>query len=143
MPTLVSGGSLVIPSRFDVTAFWHLVVRHGCTWLPLVPSLIGQLLSRTERPAEALGHVRFARSSSAPLAPARHREFEARFGLPLIEGMGSSEGGGGYFANPPPPGPRKVGSPGLPIGIEVRIVDGTGRALLPVRRGRSSFGGPP
>ena len=142
MPTLASGGALVLPHRFDVTAFWDLVVRHRCTWLPLVPSLIGQLVSRTERPAAALGHVRFARSSSAPLAPARHREFEARFGLPLIEGMGSSEGGGGYFANPPPPGLRKVGSPGLPVGVEARILDGTGRTLPTGQAGEIVVRGP-
>lgn len=139
---LASGGSLVIPRRFDVTTFWDVVVRHRCTWIPLVPSLIAQLLSRTERPAGTLGHVRFVRSSSAPLAPARHREFEARFGLALIEGMGSSEGGAGYFANPPPPGLRKIGSPGLPIGIEVRIVDGAGEEVPAGQSGEIVVRGP-
>jgi len=142
MPTLVSGASIVIPRRFDAGAFWDLVVRQRCTWLPLVPAIIGQLLSRTERPAAALEHVRFVRSSSAPLAPARHREFEARFGLPLIEGMGSSEGGAGYFSNPPPPARRKVGSPGLPIGIEARIVDGAGRTLPAGQAGEIVVRGP-
>ncbi len=142
MPILVSGGSVVIPRHFDASAFWALVARHRCTWLPLVPAIIGQLLSRTERPAEALGHVRFVRSSSAPLAPARHREFEARFGLPLIEGMGSSEGGAGYFATPPPPALRKIGSPGLPIGIEARVVNGTGRVLPAGQTGEIAVRGP-
>ena len=62
------------------------------------------------------------RTSSAPLSPALHREFLDKFQLPLIQAMGSSEGGN-VFSNPVPPGTNKIGSPGLPWGFEARIVD--------------------
>ncbi len=44
--------------------------------------------------------------------------------------MGSSEAGN-VFSNPVPPGKNKIGSPGLPWGFEIRIVDREG-AELPV-----------
>ena len=42
--------------------------------------------------------------------------------LPLLQAMGSTEGGN-VFSNPVPPGKNKIGSPGLPWGFETRIVD--------------------
>ena len=142
LATLFSGGSVVLPRRFEVTAFWELVRRHRCTWFGLVPAMISQLLNHPEVPAapEALAHVRFARSSSAPLAPATHEEFEARFKLPLVEGMGQTEAGSTIFSNRPPPARRKAGSVGTVFGFEVKVVDDAGRALPPAARGRSSSG---
>jgi acyl-CoA synthetase (AMP-forming)/AMP-acid ligase II len=144
MATFVSGGSLVVPRRFDVTAFWDLVVRYRCTWFPLAPTLVAQLLSRPPGPAAsaARAHVRFARSSAAALTAAAHREFEARFGLPLLECMGVTEAGSTVFSTPLPPAPRKIGSPGVPTGLEVRIVDEAGRVLPPGEAGEILVRGP-
>ena len=128
---LFAGASVVLPPRFDITAFWDPLVRFRCTWAALVPTLIAQLLSRPGPPPdrEALAHVRFLRTSSAALAPASHREFEARVRPPLLEGMGATEAGSVIFSNPLPPGARKAGSPGVPVGFEVRVVDDAGHAL--------------
>ena len=93
---------------------------------------------------DRLGGVRFARSSSAPLLPDFHREFERRFGLVLLEAMGSTEAGGAIFSTPLPPAARKVGSPGLAVGFEVRIVSPSGADLSPGEEGaigESSGGG--
>jgi long-chain acyl-CoA synthetase len=132
LPTLASGGSVVMPRRFDVDAFWDLMVRHRCTWAALVPTLVARLLSRPDPPggAGALAHVRFLRSSAAPLAPALHGAFESRFGVPLLQGMGATEVGSVIFTNPLPPAARKAGSAGRPApGVEVRIVDDAGQVL--------------
>ena len=141
---LVAGASVVMPPRFDVTAFWSLLVRFRCTWAALVPTLIAQLLSRPESPPgrEALAHVRFVRTSGAALAPSTHREFEARFGLPLLEGMGATEAGSVIFSSPLPPGPRKAGSPGLPVGFQVRVVDDAGQELPAGSAGELHVRGP-
>jgi amino acid adenylation domain-containing protein len=129
IPTLLSGGSVVVPHRFTVSHFWDLLEKYRCTWSALVPTIISQLLDwrdpRGDTRRESLTHVRFLRSSSAPLAPSLHREFLDKFRLLLIQAMGSSEAGN-IFSNPLPPGENKIGSPGLPWGFEVRIVDRAG-----------------
>lgn len=129
---LVSGGSMVVPARFQVASFWDWVIGERCTWISLVPSLIAQLLRWAEThpgPArEDLRHVRFARCSSAPLGDAAHRAFEDRFGIVLVQGMGMTEAGG-IFVNPPHRERRRIGSLGLPCGVEARIVGADGRDL--------------
>jgi long-chain acyl-CoA synthetase len=144
LASLLSGGAVVLPRRFEVTAFWELVSRHRCTWFGLVPALISQLLSRPAAPeaAAARAHVRFARSSSAPLAPALLHEFETRFDLPLLEGMGQTEAGSTIFSNRLPPSPRKAGSVGTSSGFEVKVVDDGGRALPPGSTGEILVRGP-
>jgi acyl-CoA synthetase (AMP-forming)/AMP-acid ligase II len=143
MATLLSGGSIVLPRRFDADAFWDLVVRYRCTWFALVPTLVARLVSGRE-PVDrrTLGHVRFARSSAAPLGGAEHRDFEARFGVPLLECMGTTEAGSNVFSTPLPPTPRKVGSVGISVGFDVRIVDDTGRALGAGQSGEILVRGP-
>ncbi len=47
--------------------------------------------------------------------PRLHRAFEEKFGIVLLEAMGSTECGGNVFTNPLPPGKDKIGTPGLPV----------------------------
>jgi amino acid adenylation domain-containing protein len=126
IPTLFSGGSVVVPRRFSISHFWDWLDEYHCTWSAIVPTIVSQLLDWHDPKADQRGNtfrgIRFLRSSSAPLAPSLHREFIAKFPILLIQAMGSSEGGN-IFSNPLPPAQNKIGSPGLPWGFEVRIVD--------------------
>jgi long-chain acyl-CoA synthetase len=131
---LVSGGSIVMPHRFSVSQWWPLVERYGPTWLNVVPTIIAYLLNGpelTSAQAAACRRIRFARSASAPLAPEHHRAFEARFGISVLEGMGLTECASVAFANPLDPALRKIGSPGLPVGMDARVVapDGSVRGV--------------
>jgi acyl-CoA synthetase (AMP-forming)/AMP-acid ligase II/acyl carrier protein len=132
VPTLLSGGSVVVPRRFSISHFWDWLDSYECTWSAIVPTIVSQLLDWRDPSADQRGpafqRIRFLRSSSAPLAPSLHREFLAKFPLLLIQAMGSSEGGN-IFSNPLPPGENKIGSPGLPWGFQVKIVDGNGVEL--------------
>ena len=116
MPTLVSGGSVVIPHHFNVSQFWDWLEEFRCTWSAVVPTIISQLLDwkdpRAGSREATFKRIRFLRSSSAPLSPALHREFLDKFDLRLIQAMGSSECGN-IFSNPQRPGENKIGSPGL------------------------------
>ena len=119
----VSGGSVVAPHRFSVSAWWDLVDTHRPTWLNLVPTIIAYLINAARDDARARpGCVRFARSASAPLPPEQHRAFEARFGIGVIEAMGMTESSSVVLCNPQDPARRKIGSPGLPCGVEVKVV---------------------
>jgi amino acid adenylation domain-containing protein len=132
LPTLTSGGTVVISRRFVVSEFWNWLEDYRCTWSALVPTIISQLLHwkdpKSASRAAALQHVRFLRSSSAPLSPSLHREFLGKFKLPLIQAMGSSEAGN-VFSNLVPPGSNKIGSLGLPWGFETKIVNREGAGL--------------
>ncbi|MCK9986344.1 MAG: long-chain acyl-CoA synthetase [Azoarcus sp.] len=129
---LLHGGSLVLPRRFSVGAFWGLAEEYRCTWLNVVPTMIAYLLDAPDRTTAPAG-VRFCRSASAPLAPELHRAFEARFGIGVIETMGLTETAAPVFSNPLDPARRRIGSPGRAFGCEARVVDpATGR---PVRDG--------
>jgi long-chain acyl-CoA synthetase len=122
---VVSGGSIVMPHRFSVREWWPLVARYCPTWLNVVPTIIAYLLNGAaltpEQQAASRG-VRFARSASAPLPPEQHRAFEQRFGITVMEAMGLTETSSIAFANPLEPARRKYGSPGLPLGVEARVV---------------------
>ena len=130
LPTLMTGGSVVVPHGFVVSEFWNWLDDYRCTWSALVPTIISQLLDWKDPKAgtrtAAFQRIRFLRTSSAPLSPSLHREFLDKFKLLLIQAMGSTETGS-PFSNPLPPGSNKIGSPGLPWGFETKIVgrDGT------------------
>jgi len=83
----------------------------------------------TPTQADAARGVRFARAASAPLPPAQHRAFEARFGISVMEAMGLTESASIAFANPLEPRERRYGSAGRPLGVEARVVARNGGVL--------------
>jgi long-chain acyl-CoA synthetase len=129
---LCSGGSIVLPRRFSASRWWQWVADYRPTWLNLVPTIIAYLLNGppvTPEQAAASRGIRFARSASAPLPPEQHRAFEERFGISVLEAMGLTECASVAFANPLAPRARRLGSPGLPLGVEARVVGIDGRVL--------------
>jgi amino acid adenylation domain-containing protein len=127
VPTLLSGGSVAVAHRFVVTKFWDWVEQLGISWSALVPTIVSELVDWKDEKDRSAAHrqIRFFRSSSAPLAPALQQQFLDKFPIPLLQAMGSTEGGN-VFSNPQPPAKNKIGSPGLPWGFEARIVDREG-----------------
>ena len=123
---LVSQSSLILCERFSVTNFWKFISTFNCTWFSIVPTIISSLLNKfsaEEINSLNLSHVRFGRSASAALAPETHRQFEEKFKITMIETMGLTETCAPILSNPLPPGKIKYGSPGIPYGNKVIIVD--------------------
>ena len=118
----VSGGSIVAPQKFSASAWWGWVERHEPTWLNLVPTIIAYLLNAADSNTKLWPAIRFARSASAPLPPDQHRAFEQTFGVGVIEAMGMTECASVVFCNPQDASLRKYGTPGLPCGVETRVV---------------------
>ena len=121
--SLVSASSLVMPPKFSLTQFWQQLYDHKCSWFSAVPTHFAYILNDDRTPPLDPKRLRFARSASAPLPPETHRKFEKRFGIPIIETMGLTETGAQILSNPMPPQKRKIGSPGIAYGNEVRIAD--------------------
>jgi long-chain acyl-CoA synthetase len=139
----VSGGSIVAPHRFSTTNWWQLVKWHRPTWINVVPTIIAYLLNAAEPGSTyCYPHVRFGRSASAPLPPAQHRAFEKTFGIGVIEAMGMTESASVVFCNPQEPAARRLGSPGLPCGVEARVVDRDGNVLPANATGELMLRGP-
>ena len=123
MGALVSGGSLAMVSRFSSSKFWGQAETSGITWFSVVPTIISHLLHGAGEPSSDLqSRLRFGRSASSALAVETQSAFETRFGVPIIETMGLTETAAQILSNPLPPGTRKIGSPGVSYGNEVRIL---------------------
>lgn len=143
MGPLVSGGCVVMPPRFSVSAFWDTVARFRCTWFSVVPTQISYLLHETEIPADAdLASLRFGRSASAPLPPEVQQAFESKFQVPIVETMGLTETAAQILSNPLPPGLRMSGSPGLAVGNSVKIADDRQEEVPRGREGEVLVRGP-
>jgi long-chain acyl-CoA synthetase len=142
---VISGGSIVMPHRFSASQWWPLVERYRPTWLNMVPTIIAYLLNApdlTPSQASACRGIRFGRSASAPLPPDQHQAFERRFGISVLEAMGLTEAASIAFANPLDQARRKYGSPGLPLGVEARVVSRDGAVLGDGEQGEIQLRGP-
>jgi acyl-CoA synthetase (AMP-forming)/AMP-acid ligase II len=142
LATLFSGGTVVVPPKFNPMSFWSTVRDHRATWYSAVPTIHQVLVSRakTTRPPGA-EHLRFIRSCSAALAPQTMADIEERFGVPILEAYGMTEAAHQMASNPLPPGTRKAGSVGRGTSVEIAILDEAGDQLLPGKVGEVSIKG--
>jgi acyl-CoA synthetase (AMP-forming)/AMP-acid ligase II len=144
LATLLTGGTVVVPPRFNPLSFWSTVREHRATWYSAVPTIHQVLLSRSkagQRPAGA-EHLRFIRSCSAALAPQTMVDVEERFDLPFLEAYGMTEAAHQMASNPLPPGARKPGSVGRGTAVEIAILDEVGDQLPAGITGEVSIKGP-
>ena len=141
---LASGGVVVVPKKFDATAFWRLVREYGVTWYSAVPTIHQLLLARLggkEKPGGA-DSLRFVRSCSTALSPDVMHKLESMFGVPVLEAYGMTEAAHQMASNPLPPRPHKPGSVGPATGIRISILDEHGDSLPVEERGEVSIQGP-
>jgi acyl-CoA synthetase (AMP-forming)/AMP-acid ligase II len=130
MATLASGGTVVVPPRFNALGFWRIVREHGVTWYSAVPTMHQLLLARVGKGEQVdIGKLRFIRSCSASLAPETMQAMESAFGVPVLEAYGMTEASHQMASNPLPPGDRKPGSVGAGTGVRVGIMDQDGNLL--------------
>jgi acyl-CoA synthetase (AMP-forming)/AMP-acid ligase II len=141
MATLLSGGAVVVPTKFNALSFWRTVREHRVTWYSGVPTMHQLLMARTHhKPAEA-DTLRFIRSCSAPLSPELIHKIENEFGVPFVEAYGMTEASHQMTSNPLPPRHRKAGSVGVGAGLRVRIMDKQGNSLENNQRGEIAIQG--
>ncbi len=140
LATLYAGSTLALDDRFHARDFWDVAAAVHPTWINAVPAVIG-ILGRQPGPASLPG-VRFVRSASAPLPLPDLNRFQSRFGVPIVETYGLTEAGSQVAANPLPPGRRKPGSVGLPVGVRLEVVDPDGVRVRAGDPGEVRIGGP-
>src|SRR5262249_40392343 len=100
-------------------------------WYPAVPTVHQAILAHATLHHDIIAccPLRFIRSGSATLPPPVRAELERVFNVPVIETYGLTETSV-IACHPPPQRQRKAGSVGMPVGIEVAIMDAMG-TLLP------------
>jgi acyl-CoA synthetase (AMP-forming)/AMP-acid ligase II len=145
LATLATGGTVVVPEKFNPLSFWRVARDHGVTWYSAVPTLHQLLLARatagSARPAGA-EKLRFIRSCSAALAPQVMHALEAAFGAPVLEAYGMTEAAHQMASNPLPPGQRLPGSVGRGTDVRISIMDERGLHLAAGERGEVVIQGP-
>ncbi len=130
LATLATGGTVVVPPKFNPLGFWRTVRDHRVTWYSAVPTMHQLLLARAGG-GEGFDHgrLRFIRSCSAALSPDTMQGLESAFGVPVLEAYGMTEASHQMASNPLPPAERKPGSVGPGTGVRVGIMDAEGNLL--------------
>lgn len=141
MATLLSGGTVVVPTKFNALSFWRTVREHHVTWYSGVPTMHQLVLARTHRKPEEAASLRFIRSCSAPLSAELIHKIEGLFGVPFVEAYGMTEAAHQMTSNPLPPRHRKAGSVGVGTGLRISIMDKEGNHLGTDQRGEVAIQG--
>jgi long-chain acyl-CoA synthetase len=139
---IMAGGQVTILSRFAPDTFLAAVSRYGATYFSAVPAIYARL---AELPAEQLGDtssVRFAVCGAAPVSRELLLRSESRFGFPIIEGYGLTEGTCASTVNPLD-GDRKPGTVGVALpGQQVATMRADGSFTLVGEPGEVVVKGP-
>jgi fatty-acyl-CoA synthase len=127
-PCLANGAAFAMRRRFSASGFLPDIRRFGATFFNYVGRSLAYVLAQPERPEESDNRLRFGFGTEAS---ARDRaEFSRRYGCPLLESYGSSEGTCYIIHTPDTP----EGALGVPQqGFVVDIVNASGLACPPAR----------
>jgi benzoate-CoA ligase family protein len=124
-PMRAGASTVLYPGRFEPQAYFGLIARYRPTLFFGVPTAYAAMLA-AEPGAEHLGAVRCCVSAGEPLPAAIFTRWKERFGVEILDGIGSTEALHIYISNRP--GRARPGSSGEVVpGYEVRIVDEAGR----------------
>lgn len=133
--SLVAGRKVALLERFSVDAWTEMVRAHRPKAVSLVPTALAMVLD-ADVPVDTFESVRAVFSGTAPLDPDLARQFQERFGVPVLVVYGATEFAGGVagwtLADWNEYGADKEGSVGRPnAGVRVRVVDQDTGAELP------------
>ena len=118
VPAIVAGASLVLRPRYSASGFLPDVRHYGVTYFNYVGRALAYILATPPEPDDADNTLRFGFGTDA--SPSDISAFKKRFGCPIVEGYGSSEGAISMSRVPGMPR-QAIGMP--PPGTEVAIVD--------------------
>lgn len=100
-PALAGGAAVALRRRFSASGFLADVRAHGATYFTYVGRAVQYLLATPERPDDRDHPLRIGFGTEAGAVDAAR--FRERFGVRLVEGYGSSEGGAAIQRTPDTP----------------------------------------
>jgi acyl-CoA synthetase (AMP-forming)/AMP-acid ligase II len=142
--SLISGGSVIVASAAEIVARPEAVRDVRPTWTWLGPALLETILaSARTAPAFAQWPLRTVRTGGALVTPDLIARAEALWGVPVLNGYGTTETLGYISSEESPESiPRKPGSVGLARpGLEVVIRGPDGASLPPGVQGEITVRG--
>lgn len=125
-PALVAGAGVALRCRFSASGFLDDVRAYGATYFTYVGRAVQYLLATEPRPDDRDNPLRMGFGTEAGAVDAA--AFEERFGVRLVEGYGSSEGGAAIQRTPGAP-PGAIGRAAL--GDDLAVVDPATRQECP------------
>jgi long-chain acyl-CoA synthetase len=139
---LLAGGRTTIAGRFAPDTFFGVVERVRPTYFSAVPTIYALLSALPEDLRPDTSSVRAAICGAAPMPAELIGRFERRFGIPVVEGYGLSEGTCASTVNPLD-GVRKPGTVGVPFpGQRIAILGPDGRHVTDGSAGEVLIQGP-
>ncbi len=138
----LAGAATFIAPKFSVGTFFPFVEQFRPTYFSAVPTVYSMLDAMPPDDAPDVSSIRFAIGGAAPMAAELIERIESRFGFPLIEGYGLSEGTCASAINPLR-GVRKPGTVGLPLpGQDIHILGPHGDSVGQGEAGEVTISGP-
>ncbi|WP_433731258.1 class I adenylate-forming enzyme family protein [Nocardia sp. CA-129566] len=126
---LLAGGQTTVAGRFSPQTFFDRVEAARPTYFSAVPAIYAMLSALPYEIRPDTSSVRFALCGAAPMPVELLARFEQRYGVPIYEGYGLSEGTCASTGHPLD-GVRKPGTVGIALpGQEIAIVDSDGNFL--------------
>src|SRR6476619_3045379 len=124
-PTSVGDPTVLEPRRPSAEVVAERLRRERPTIFCAVPTFFAHLVA-SDLPDDAFSSVRLATSAGEPLPAPLQRRFTGRFGVEIIDGIGSTEALHIFLSNRP--GDIRPGTTGRPVpgyDTELRDVDGS------------------
>ncbi len=138
LSTLSTGGTIILPEKFNALNFWEIIKSYEVTWLSAVPAIHQTALTRIKNNSNTKEYtktLRFIRSCSSPLSPQTMLEMENILNIPVLEAYGMTEAAHQMSSNPLEPGKRVPGSVGKGTNVDISIMDSEGNMLSNYEQG--------
>ncbi len=127
-PFAVGATTVLFREQPTPELLFELIGKHKATVFTSVPTLINKMLQADAGARRDMGSVRFMWSAGEALPRELHERWDAAFGVPIIDGIGSAESFHIYISNRP--GDVRPGSLGkLVPGYEAKLLDDEGNAV--------------
>ena len=124
-PLRAGATTVLTPARPQARSVLEIVQRTRPTVFFSVPTLYAAMLQEAQATEYDLSSVRLAISAAEPLPADIFRRWQARFGIEILDGLGSTELVHMYLSARA--GQVRPGSCGTPVpGYDVRVVDAAG-----------------
>ncbi|PYM94889.1 MAG: acyl-CoA synthetase [Candidatus Rokuibacteriota bacterium] len=143
LSSIAAGGTVVCAPGYQASRFLEWLEQSGATWYTAVPTIHQAIVASAARDHERFTRtkLRLIRSCSAPLPLRVALELEATFRIPVIQAYGMTEAAHQIASNPLPPRDRKLGSVGVPFGVDVTVLNSAGESLPPGEPGEIAIRG--
>lgn len=129
-PFYAGASTVLFPNKAHANAVLEVAQKTRPTLFFSVPTLYAQMLHEAEKGSYCLDSVRVAVSAAEPLPAEIYRRFRGRFGVEILDGLGSTEVLHMYLSARR--GKVKPGSTGTAVpGYKLRLVDMDEREVQP------------